>query len=273
MGSVWRVKRDGTCSRCGTLLRTGEVAVWERRTRSIRCVECPTTPRPEADPVQPLIEPGVAGGSARREFARREAKRDAAITERWGSGVVSRVVRTMSTTPTTTRAWARGAAGEEQLAAVLSEVPGIRVLNDRRVPGSPANIDHLVVAPAGVFVVDAKNLTGLLAIRDRGSFFRTDLRLTIGGRDQSRLADAMTWQVEAVRDALARSGVSPMPPITPVLCFLAVEWPILRRPNSFGGVRLESPGSLKRLVTAEVILSDDSIEAIARRLSAALPPK
>ena len=57
--------------------------------------------------------------------------------------------------PQSTRAWARGARGEEELAAAVAEVPGVRVLHDRRVPGTRGNLDHLVLAPAGVFVVDA----------------------------------------------------------------------------------------------------------------------
>jgi hypothetical protein len=30
----------------------------------------------------------------------------------------------------------------------------------------------------------------------------------------------MTWQVEAVRAALEAAGIDPMPPVTPVLCFV-----------------------------------------------------
>ena len=89
-------------------------------------------------------------------------------------------------------------------------------------PGSRsrANIDHIVIGPAGVFVVDAKRLVGRIEIRNRGGFFRSDWRLTVGGRDQSKLARAMTWQVDAVRAALVAAGIDPLPPITPVLCFI-----------------------------------------------------
>ena len=38
------------------------------------------------------------------------------------------------------------------------------ILHDRRVPGSPANIDHLVIGPTGVFVVDAKNFSHQLSL-------------------------------------------------------------------------------------------------------------
>lgn len=46
------------------------------------------------------------------------------------------------------------------------------MLHDRRVPDTRGNIDHIIVAPAGVFVVDAKNHKGKIGIRDRGASSR-----------------------------------------------------------------------------------------------------
>jgi hypothetical protein len=62
-----------------------------------------------------------------------------------------------------------------------------------------------------VFVIDAKNHGGTVRIVDKGSFFRSDKRLYVGGRDRSKLAKEMAWQVEAVRSALAGAGVDPLP--------------------------------------------------------------
>jgi hypothetical protein len=44
-------------------------------------------------------------------------------------------------------------------------------------PARGGNIDHLVIAPAGIFVVDAKHYDGLIQIRNRGWWFRPDYRL------------------------------------------------------------------------------------------------
>jgi hypothetical protein len=54
--------------------------------------------------------------------------------------------------------WARGAAGELVTAALLEELPRRRwvVLHDLALPASRANIDHLVIGPTGVWVVDTK---------------------------------------------------------------------------------------------------------------------
>jgi hypothetical protein len=219
------------------------------------------------------VDAGVAGRSARDRHEALVARRQAAITQKWGTGLVAQVVRTFSEEPRSTRAWAIGAAGEEKLACELAEVPDFWVLNDRRVPGTRGNIDHILVSNAGVLVVDAKNHRGTIEIRDRGGFLRSDYRLTIAGRDCSSMADKMVWQVEAVQAALVRRGVDPLPKLTAVLCFLSVEWPLFRPPDSFRGVRLESARSLKRLIANGSELDVDRAAAVAAALSLELPPK
>lgn len=54
--------------------------------------------------------------------------------------------------------WRRGAEGELRTAELLRALPPRRwtVWHDLRVPGSSANIDHLVVGRTGVWVVDTK---------------------------------------------------------------------------------------------------------------------
>jgi Nuclease-related domain len=39
---------------------------------------------------------------------------------------------------------------------------GYVIFHDLAVPGSPANVDHLVIGPTGLFVVDSKQWTGAL---------------------------------------------------------------------------------------------------------------
>jgi hypothetical protein len=57
-------------------------------------------------------------------------------------------------------AWQRGAAGERRTAQLLSQLErhGWEVLHDLAVPGSRANIDHLVIGPGGVFVIDSSSI-------------------------------------------------------------------------------------------------------------------
>jgi hypothetical protein len=67
-------------------------------------------------------------------------------------------------------AWRRGAAGERRTARLLDplEREGWAVLHDLAVPGSRANIDHLVIGPGGVFVIDSKQYRGRLQLDSSG---------------------------------------------------------------------------------------------------------
>ncbi len=265
--SGWIVKYDGPCSKCGTLLRAGTEAVYDRARRKMLCVACP----PIAIVPSPApIEPGVAGASARREYARRVDKRETERRDRWGSRIGGLINR-FADEPQSIRAWRIGAVGEERLGKAFPEVPGLILLNDRKVRGTKGNIDHIVIAPAGVFVVDAKHWEGMIRVVDRGGFFSTDLRLTVGGRDRSKLADNMEWQVKAVIRALSEGGVDPLPQVTPVLCFVDGSWPIFRAPKSYNGVLLESDRSIVRVLSAANDLDSDRIESVARVLAASLP--
>jgi hypothetical protein len=65
-----------------------------------------------------------------------------------------------------TRAWRRGATGERRTARLLAplEHRGWAVLHDLAIPGSEANIDHLVLGPGGVLVIDSKQYRGRLRL-------------------------------------------------------------------------------------------------------------
>jgi hypothetical protein len=264
-----QLRYSAACVGCGIALARGTEAWYRQATREVRCLACGPAERFEDVPAP---DPGVAGASARREFERRHANRQADVKNRLGVRLGG-IVLALTDDPQSTRAWARGARGEEKLAAALAEVSGVRVLHDRRVPGTRGNLDHLVVSPAGVFVVDAKRYQGMVRVRDRGGWFRTDLRLYVGHRDCSQLVDQMGWQIEAVTAALGASGVASLPPITPVLCFVDAEWPLLRPPGTFRGVRLEGTRSIRRLVTAAQVLDEATIERLTGILGTAFPPK
>jgi Nuclease-related domain len=68
------------------------------------------------------------------------------------------------------KAWRRGAVGERRTARRLAalERRGWAVLHDLAVPCSRANIDHLVIGPGGVFVIDSKQYRGRLQLDPSG---------------------------------------------------------------------------------------------------------
>ena len=69
-----------------------------------------------------------------------------------------------------TLAWRRGAAGERRTARLLAQLErrGWAVLHDLAIPGTQANIDHLVIGPGGVVVIDTKQYRGRLWLDSDG---------------------------------------------------------------------------------------------------------
>ena len=293
---IIRLRYPGACAQCAVALARGTSAWWDAEAKTATCEACAGSPaapvtaatdgtRAEVDSAgesgaspPPVEEPvsdsdrfegGRGGASARREYERRMRKRDARLEAKWGrfAGVAKRV----APVPQSVNAWAQGAVGEERLARYLARELGetADVLNDRRIPGSKANIDHVVVTAGGVWVIDAKNYRGRVETRDRGNFFTQDLRLYVGGRDQSKLVDAMARQVDVVGRALGDAAV----PIVPCLCFVNSEWSLFPKPFRLKGVWITWSQAIPRIVAkTEARLSADERRELAVRIAAALPP-
>ncbi|GAA4729496.1 hypothetical protein GCM10023350_10970 [Nocardioides endophyticus] len=105
--------------------------------------------KPPTDP----IDAGTPGASARREYERRQAKRETRI--RKNHPKLGGLILAMTDDPQSTTAWDTGAIGEERLGQRLNELSSdtMRVLHDRRNPGTRANIDHIAVTPTGIHVI------------------------------------------------------------------------------------------------------------------------
>ena len=112
-------------------------------------------------------------------------------------------------------AFERGAVGEEATARALGELSaeGWRVFHNVRWPGrSQANIDHVLVGPSGVFVIDSKAWEGVVEVR--GGVLRQD------GRRRHRhvsAAAAAAMAVGALVPGLHHKSIHP------VICFAREE--------------------------------------------------
>lgn len=132
--------------------------------------------------------------------------------------------------------WERGADGEDETARALAMLPPEYVVrHDLRWPGRPrANIDHVVVGPTGVFVVDSKNWSGAVTVRDgvlrQGGYSRES---TVAGAAEAALAIARI--------------VAPLPAplVVPVLCFVRDE----EVSGSARDVTLSSTATLVQTIT------------------------
>ncbi len=294
-----KLRRAGACADCSIEIGKGTEAFWFSAEKAVRCVGCVAEPGAEhpvmalattaaAHSGEPVVssEENVAGASAQREYerrserSRRKQEKAVAADAEWRRElierrpVVGRISAALTPKPEVneaqhTTAWRVGAEGERRVAEVLEPVPGIEILHDRQVPDSKANLDHLVVAPSGVFVIDAKKYTGGIEVRDVGTMFKADHRLYVKGRDRTKLVDSMLWQRDVVRSALGVEFADVE--VHGSLCFIGVEWGWRKRPKSLKGVVSIWPLALPEHVSAPGPHAD-RISEIAAHLRAALPP-
>lgn len=220
-----KLRYDGVCRVCTAPLPARAEAIYERSTKTIRCLTCsPATDTPAAVVEEGAPRPSrhhqgpdadVPGASARREYERRQHKREQQIREKHPRTARFRLA--MSDDPQSTRAWDTGAIGEERLGTALNELSSdtIRVLHDRRIPGKRNNIDHLAITPTGIYVIDAKRYRAKRpTLKVEGGILRPRVeKLMIGSRDQTKLVDGVLRQVEAVPHRHRRRGPSHRRPV------------------------------------------------------------
>ncbi|HEX6514178.1 MAG TPA: nuclease-related domain-containing protein [Nocardioidaceae bacterium] len=96
----------------------------------------------------------------------------------------------------------QGAAGEQSTADALAELSreGWVVLHDRLLP-TGGNIDHLLIGPGGVVVVDSKSWSGAVAVNHA--------ELRVGGRNRSAEVARVATSAGVVRQGLADADLHP----------------------------------------------------------------
>lgn len=269
-----RLRYAGTCRVCGTELHARADAIYERITKSVRCTDCSAAatavelsafqPQPAPDET---IDVGTPGASARREFERRQSKREERIRSKHPK--LGGLILAVSDDPQSTKSWDVGAVGEERVGTRLNELASelLRVLHDRRIPGSKANIDHIAVAATGVYVIDPKRYKGRPSLKVEGGLLRPRVeRLFVGSRDCSQLVAGVLKQVEVVRGIVGDEV-----PVHGVLCFVDADWPLIGGSFTTREVEALWPRKLYPKLQAEGPMTVDAIADLHRMLAIGLP--
>ncbi len=142
------------------------------------------------------------------------------------------------------------ASGERTVAAALNALPDVLALHDRRMVGARgrptrATIDHLVIAPSGVWVIDAKTHYGPLEVRRSGGILTPRVeQLFINNRDRTALVDGLRHQVRTVARALLEADHAVA--VRGTLCFLGTPLPWVE--EEIGGIPLVGERDLHELV-------------------------
>ncbi len=259
------VPKATRCSTCAIPLARGALAV--RAGERWYCVTC--------GGMTGLVDTGIAGASARAEHLDRRDRRVEQVRTR--HRYLGGVILALNPDDAQGAKWGVGAVGEERLGPALTQVAeavGGYALHDRAIPGSTANLDHIVMVPAGVFVVDSKRWSGRIEIKDVGGWFKTDLRVYVGGRDRSNVIASGQKQAARVDSALRAATVDDSIVCRAAMCFVEGEWPLLgASDHRIDGVHVCPPRTLYKHLQAAGTLTGDDCRRIAQVLASAFPVK
>lgn len=192
----------------------------------------------------------VAGGSAQREAE--ASRRHAAVLAAAAAEQARRA-----------RRFSRGGAAETRTAAQLRVLSayGYHALHDRRWPGTTsANIDHVVVGPSGVFVVDTKSWTGDLHVAAD--------RLWRAQQPADDEVAQVVAQADAVREVVANVGL----PATLVRPVIALDGRTFDRLVVAGAWVVDSVALPRAILRHSRALTETQVEALLAALVAGLPP-
>jgi hypothetical protein len=258
------LRRGAACRDCERPLKRGAQVLCDAAGTLVLCIECVTL-----DTVHVL---GTPGGGARREHERRQARHHTRI--RTAHPKLGGLILALAEDPQHVRAWQTGAVGEEAFGRRLDTTATghLKVLHDRKLPRSSANIDHLAVTPAAVWVIDAKRYKGRVEMRRRGLLSPRPPDLYVGGRDKTLLAGGVRKQVEAVQEALSvfalDHGLAEPPTVRGALCFVHAEFGLFASPFTIDGVWVGWGKALRKTLAAEggALPVGDVAKRLAREL-------
>lgn len=160
----------------------------------------------------------------------------------------------------------RGAEGEETIARQLSFLPApYSVFNDFQFDESDPSFDHVVVGPAGVFVIETKNWSGDIS-------FENGQVLYNGNAPNRPPIRQVKEAVAALLDHLSEARC-PEVPVQPVLCF--VNNRLETGVANIGGVRICTDDTLARIFENPLSTppSDGELALIASELKHCIEEK
>jgi hypothetical protein len=153
--------------------------------------------------------------------------------------------------PQSERAWRAGGHGEQVIGSSLEGLASdsVLVLHDRKFRDESGrltrrDIDHLVIARKGVWVVDAKACDGQLEVRRAGGLFGPRVEeLWVAGRNRTKLVHGVKEQADAVRSELVTVGADVDVHVAMALVGTNLPW---FGSSSCGGVHMRSRRGLAK---------------------------
>lgn len=214
---------------------------------------------------------GVPGASLMRTYQTRQASRDKRVREKHPR--LGGLLLKLYPESDSAQAFRIGAEGEQQVAARFERsCPDAIFLHNRRrgIGEKMGDIDHIVVAPTGVFVVDPKNYRNAkVSVVRTGLLGHGEERLMVRGRNQSKLIESLRRQkaaVESALDAPQFAGVT----VTASFCFIDADLPMFKE-LTVDSFAILSPRQTVKLINMPGPLTAEQRLAIWNHLAIRLP--
>src|SRR5215218_2802372 len=157
------------------------------------------------------------------------------------------------------RTWQRGAHGERHTARLLGRLhrDGFVVFHDLGVPGNTSvNVDHLVIGPSGVFVIDSKQWTGTVHQSADGLAWHNHHRL-------DRTLETVRWEAQAISHLLGTRAAA-------LLCVHGAH--VHGGGLHAHGVAIVPAGGLRDALGQDRVLSDADVQLLATAARLRLRP-
>jgi hypothetical protein len=172
--------------------------------------------------------------------------------------------RTVSSVP----AWRRASAAERRTEAQLKKLErsGYKTLHARAIPGSEAQIDHLVVGPTGVYAVDSEKWDKRLPVR-----VQSHRKLFHGPFNRKPRLDEARWEAAQASDLISKALGREIT-VVPSLAIYGppIPWRIL----NIRDVDVFSGGLVRKwIIKRERSLTTAEIESIHRAADRVLPAR
>jgi hypothetical protein len=165
-------------------------------------------------------------------------------------------------------AWRRPSVAERRTEAQLRRLErgGFRALHARAIPGSEAQIDHLVVGPTGVYAVDSEKWDKRLPVR-----VQSHRKLFHGPLSQKARLDEARWEAAQAAELISKA-IGREITVVPSLAIYGptIPWKVLniREVDVFEGGRVR-----KWITKRERSLTDAEVEKIYETAAQVLPPR
>ena len=138
------------------------------------------------------------------------------------------------------------------------------VLHGVQLPDTTHSVDHLVIAPSGIWLIETAHLAGRLTHRSVGTRHETESQMLLDGVDRTALVDSR-GVLSAARESIAamQFGVD----VQTATCLIDATWPISAHPFKVGDHWVTWPRALTDKIQSTGLLPIRTAHDIARAIS------